>query len=145
MAWAARQGASQVAWHVAPCWGVDTAGGGGECRSNYIRSAEALSKAGERKQRRSPTALSPHCQETKLGLDRWGEGSWGRVEAEGGGGQGEKREGDQNPAGVLRQHVVCQCGSVPLQHRNTQWISSKVTVMLNYLSPCRARLLIHSA
>lgn len=85
-----------------------------------------LVKPGERKQRRSPTALSPHCQETGLGLDRGGEGSQG----------GEKREGDQNPAGVLRQHVMCQRGSVPLQHGNIQGISNKVTVMLNYLSPC---------
>lgn len=40
-------------------------------------------KPGERKQRRSPTALSPHCQETELGLDRGGRG---------GGAKEEKRE-----------------------------------------------------
>lgn len=32
----------------------------------------------------------------------------GVVEAGGG-----KRKGDQNPAGVLQQHVMCQHGSVP--------------------------------
>lgn len=93
--------------------------GGGERGSNYLCSVEALSKKRkprERKQRRSPTALSPHCQETGLGLDRGGEGS------QGGGGKGE---GDQNPAGVLRQHVMCQHGSEPntlepLQHGNIQ-------------------------
>lgn len=52
--------------------------GGGEHSSDYLCSAEALSKKRkprERKQRRSPTALSPHCQETGLGLDRGGRGA----------------------------------------------------------------------
>lgn len=79
---------------------------------------------------------------------RWrGEGSrgGGGVEARGGG----KGEGDQNPAGVLWQHVMCQHGSVqntlePPRHKGIQWIFNKVRLMLNYLSPCWAGLLISS-
>lgn len=93
-------------------------GGGRERHSDYLRSAEALSekrKRRERKQRRSPTALTPHCQETGLGLDRvgWGgvrRGRGGVVFGGGGGGGGRKGEGDQNTAGVHRLHVMCQHG-----------------------------------
>lgn len=47
------------------------------------------------------------------------------LDSGGGQGGGEKGEGDQNPAGVLQQHVMCQHGSVPnmlepLQHGNIQ-------------------------
>lgn len=90
-------------------------GGLGEGRGvpTICRSAEALSQAGGTQTKTQPNgSLSPHCQETGLGL---GGGRGGG----GGAGAGEKREGDQNPAGVLRQHVMCQRGSVPLQRRNT--------------------------
>lgn len=86
--WTASEGASQVAWHVAPCWGVDTGAGGGEHHPNHLCTAEALSKKRkprEHKQRRSPTALSPHCQETGLGLGRGGRGAveeWKQQEEE---------------------------------------------------------------
>lgn len=50
-------------------------------------------KPGERKQRRSPTALSPHCQETGLGLD--------------GGGRGAKEEEEREKETKTQQ--VCSC------------------------------------
>lgn len=103
--------------HHAEAWILGSGLGEGRGAPTICRSAEALSQAGGTQTKTQPNgSLSPHCQETGLGL---GGGEAGGGE-EGGEGAGEKREGDQNPAGVLRQHVMCQRGSVPLQCRNTQ-------------------------
>lgn len=101
--------------HHAEAWILG--GGLGEGRGAPTICRSALSQAGGTQTKTQPNgSLSPHCQETGLGLGGGSEGERSR----GGEGAGEKREGDQNPAGVLRQHVMCQRGSVPLQRRNTQ-------------------------
>lgn len=125
------QGASQVAWHVAPCWSMITRVGEGRHHSNYFCSAEALSekkkkkrKPREHKQRHSPTALSPHCQETGLGLYSMGEG--GR----GGRGEGgaQRRSKDGTRSSIWRDEGPKPSRCALAACNVSAWLSAKPTV-----------------
>lgn len=113
-------------------------------------------KPREHKQRHSPTALSPHCQETGLGLYSMGEGGrGGRGE---GGAQRRSKDGtrssiwrDEGPkpsrCALAACNVSAWLSAKPTVASAAQkhWIFNKVAVMLIYLSPCWTVLLIRSS
>ncbi|TNN86174.1 hypothetical protein EYF80_003591 [Liparis tanakae] len=97
----------------------DDEGGGGRRRGAPTispRSAEALSekrKRRERKQRRGPTAHSPHRQETGLGLEWRGEGRRGGEEEE------EGREKETKTQQVCSASVSCVSSAERRTRRKT--------------------------